>query len=108
MDTYDLNGKKYQWFKRMNVYQWREIRQFVYERDKGLCQYCKAQVELNECHIHHVFELNQGGTNHPTNLKTACKRCHKNKHPFMKDVREKLHDEINRAACKECTKARTA
>ena len=90
MVTFELNGKQYQWFKRMPDNQWREIRQFVYERDNGICQYCGEHTELNECNIHHVFELNQGGTNHPSNLKTLCKNCHKKRHPFMFTARDKL------------------
>ena len=88
MVSFELNGKQYPWFHRMPEGQWREVRQFVYERDGGLCRYCGDPVELNKCHIHHVFELGQGGTNHPSNLKTACVDCHKKRHPFMKSARD--------------------
>lgn len=91
MVTFCINGKQYQWFRRMPTHEWRVIRQYVYERDKGLCLYCGEPVELNKCHIHHVLELSHGGSNHPSNLKTLCKKCHKNRHPFMKDARDKLY-----------------
>lgn len=87
--TFELNGKQYQWFHRMPESLWREIRQFVYERDGGKCLYCTTPVRLDECHIHHVFELSQGGTNHPSNLKTLCKDCHEKRHPFMRSARSK-------------------
>jgi 5-methylcytosine-specific restriction endonuclease McrA len=85
-------GKKFPWFKRPPEYLWRLLRQFVYERDGGKCSYCEKLVELFECHVHHVLELNQGGTNHPSNLKVSCRDCHKDKHPFMKDARDKMHE----------------
>jgi 5-methylcytosine-specific restriction endonuclease McrA len=90
---FELNGKYYPWYRRMPVAQWREIRQYVYTRDGGKCRYCDAPVELYECHIHHVLELSEGGTNHPSNLKTLCRKCHKQRHPFMKSAREKLHEQ---------------
>jgi 5-methylcytosine-specific restriction endonuclease McrA len=92
MDRFILNGKQYPWFSRMTIDQWREIRQFIYDRDGGLCQYCEQPTRLDKCHIHHVFELNEGGTNHPTNLKTLCVTCHKNRHPFMKSAKDKLQE----------------
>jgi 5-methylcytosine-specific restriction endonuclease McrA len=88
----EFPGKKFPWFKRPSEPLWRMLRQYAYERDGGKCRYCGDVVELNECHIHHILELSQGGTNHPTNLKTSCKKCHKIKHPFMKDARDKLYE----------------
>jgi len=92
MVSFEVNGKQYPWFTRMSIDKWREIRQFVYERDGGMCQYCKVVVRLDECHIHHTLELSEGGSNHPTNLKTLCKGCHKNRHPFMRSARERLQN----------------
>ena len=90
MVTFEINGKYYPWFHRMPESLWREVRQFVYERDIGKCVYCAISVRLDECHIHHVLELSQGGSNHPSNLKTLCKECHKARHPFMQSTRDKL------------------
>jgi 5-methylcytosine-specific restriction endonuclease McrA len=90
MVSFELNGKYYPWFHRMPEGKWREVRQFVYERDQGRCRYCGAPVRLDECNIHHALELSQGGSNHPSNLKTLCKNCHKERHPFMKSARDKL------------------
>jgi 5-methylcytosine-specific restriction endonuclease McrA len=83
---------KFPWYKRPAEYLWRILRQYVYERDEGRCQYCGNPVELMDCHIHHALELSEGGTNHPSNLKTLCKDCHKDRHPFMKTVRDKLRE----------------
>lgn len=74
---------RFLWYRRMPVNEWRVLRQYVYARDAGRCRYCDVQVELFKCHIHHVQPLEEGGTNHPTNLKVLCVPCHKKRHPFM-------------------------
>jgi len=86
----EFPNKKFPWYKRPPINLWRILRQYVYERDLGRCQYCNNETELTDCHIHHVLELNQGGTNHPSNLKTSCRDCHKKRHPFMMDARDKM------------------
>lgn len=83
-NKFELDGKFYDWYRRLPVNEWRVLRQYIYQRDNGTCLYCGEKVELNKCHCHHVLELSQGGTNHPTNLKTLCKKCHENRHPHMK------------------------
>jgi 5-methylcytosine-specific restriction endonuclease McrA len=82
---------RFPWYGRMSLDIWRPLRQWVYERDSGKCRYCGNSVELFECHIHHVLELSEGGVNHPSNLKTLCIPCHKNRHPFMKDQLERIN-----------------
>ena len=86
----ELPGVPFPWYTRMAIDLWHKMRQFVYARDKGTCRYCDAHVELFECHIHHTLELSEGGTNHPSNLKTLCVACHKNRHPFMKSILERI------------------
>lgn len=71
---------------------WRPLRQWVYQHDQGKCQYCGELVELTSCHCHHGLPLSEGGTNHPSNLKTLCATHHKNRHPFMKSAHERLQD----------------
>lgn len=74
---------KFPWYGRMSLDLWIPLKQFVYKRDMGICQYCKTQFRYEKTHCHHTFELYEGGTNHPSNLKTLCIGCHKNRHPFM-------------------------
>lgn len=88
----DLPGMSFPWFTRMSIDLWRPLRQYVYHRDGGKCVYCGCSVELHKCHCHHVLELQDGGSNHPTNLKTLCVPCHKNRHPHMKTARDKLKE----------------
>lgn len=79
----DLPGLRFQWFGRLSVDLWLPLKQWIYRRDMGLCQYCKEQFYYDQTHCHHTLELSEGGTNHPSNLKTLCHGCHKKRHPFM-------------------------
>ena len=88
----ELPGLVFPWYKRMPEDLWRAMRQHVYQRDHGRCCYCVGPTELFECHCHHVLPLSEGGTNHPTNLKTLCPVCHKTRHPFMLTAKEKYLD----------------
>ena len=83
--NFTFQGQEYPWYGRMPDQQWRKLRQAVYQRDEGMCQYCLGEVELFQCHIHHVLPLSEGGTNRPGNLKTLCVDCHQYRHPFMLD-----------------------
>lgn len=82
---------RFPWYGRMSLEIWRPLRQWVYQRDSGRCKYCGTAVELYACHCHHVLELGQGGTNHPTNLKIVCVPCHQERHPHMKDPLARLN-----------------
>lgn len=93
MDNYfvvdSIPNVRFQWYGRPKLEDWVKLKQYVYERDLGICQYCLEQTPYEKTHCHHVFELQDGGTNHPSNLKTLCHKCHKDRHPFMKSMREK-------------------
>jgi 5-methylcytosine-specific restriction endonuclease McrA len=98
-------GVRFPWYGRPPINLWVMLKQYTYKRDNGVCQYCQEPTEYIDTHCHHVLELSEGGTNHPSNLKTLCRRCHKQRHPFMKSAREKLcgegverHDEAGLGA----------
>lgn len=86
----ELPGLRFPWYGRMALDLWLPLKQFVFQRDGGICQKCNAPVEYIKSHCHHVLELSEHGTNHPSNLKTLCVDCHKIRHPFMMSAREKL------------------
>ncbi len=86
----ELPDLRFDWYTRMPIDLWVMLKQHIYQRDQGLCQYCNDQVEYKSSHCHHVLELSAGGTNHPTNLKTVCVPCHKERHPFMKSAKDRL------------------
>jgi 5-methylcytosine-specific restriction endonuclease McrA len=79
----ELPEYRFLWFGRLSLDNWLPLKRYVYERDEGICQYCKHSFDYNKTHCHHVLELSEGGTNHPSNLKTLCHQCHKERHPFM-------------------------
>jgi 5-methylcytosine-specific restriction endonuclease McrA len=92
MVYFEYEGLRIPWYRRPPIEIWRRLRQIIYTRDGGLCCYCHNPVRLEDCHIHHVLELSEGGTNQPTNLKTLCVKCHKTRHPFMRSPRDKLRE----------------
>lgn len=86
----ELPGLIIPWYRRPPKTLWFPLRAFVFARDEGTCQYCGNPVKIESCHCHHVLPLSEGGTNHPTNLKTLCDDCHKQRHPFMLSAKEKF------------------
>lgn len=56
--------------------QWAMVRTEVFDRDGRVCVYCGSS-QLLECD--HVVPVSMGGTNHPSNLVTACKTCNRTK-----------------------------
>ena len=88
--TIDDLPHRFPWYTRMPIDLWIPLKQWIYERDKGICQYCDTQIEYLKTHCHHVLELSERGTNHPSNLKTVCVSCHKDRHPFMKTAKDKF------------------
>lgn len=86
----DIPDVRFPWYGRPNIDNWIKLKQYVYQRDGGICQYCLQPVAYEDSHCHHVLELSENGTNHPSNLKTLCRECHKARHPFMRSAREKL------------------
>ncbi|PSP55375.1 hypothetical protein BRC82_05370 [Halobacteriales archaeon QS_1_67_19] len=62
---------------------WNKRRKLVYRRDNYQCQRCgqpggpRGNAEL---HCHHIRPKSQGGSHHPSNLKTLCWRCHNRVH----------------------------
>lgn len=47
----------------------------VFKRDDGKCVKCLSSLTLDSCHIDHI-QSGMRGTNHISNLRTLCKRCH--------------------------------
>ena len=59
---------------------WDKLRAEILERDKHLCQMCKAKGRVrvgNQCD--HKTPKAKGGTDHPSNLWTLCLPCHREK-----------------------------
>ena len=54
---------------------WAVTRRRIWHRDGEKCVHCMTPVELQRCHIDHV-QSGKRGSNHATNLRTLCRRCH--------------------------------
>ena len=67
---------------------WDERRRIIFNRDGGRCQRCGINMELDECHIHHIKPRARGGDHSLTNLVTLCRSCHPLMpgHEHMKEV----------------------
>lgn len=52
---------------------WHKLRFAIFKRDGYQCQKCGSKTNL-ECH--HLRPIWAGGSHHPNNLITLCRRCH--------------------------------
>ncbi len=83
-------GALFRWFGRLRGKPLQRLRRFVHTRDKGQCRDCGRKVSFRKFHCHHVLEVSQGGTNHPTNLVTLCRACHEKKHAHLRNPNERV------------------
>lgn len=66
---------------------WKNVREYVYKRDAGLCQDC-ARLGLVEAaeEVHHIKPLNSHNYQdasislNPDNCTSLCKKCHARRH----------------------------
>ena len=56
-----------------------EIRIRAMKRDKFKCTYCGASGNDVELEVDHIIPASKGGSNHISNLTTACKACNMKK-----------------------------
>ncbi len=83
-------GALFRWYGRLRGKPWDRLRRFVHARDKGECRECGRKVSFRKFNCHHVLEVSQGGTNHPTNLVTLCRACHEKKHPHLLNPNQRV------------------
>lgn len=57
---------------------WQTIREFVYSRARGCCEYCQT-CEINIGQALHVEHINPSGGDYPDNLCLACPNCNLSK-----------------------------
>jgi len=50
-------------------------RKNIYERDRGICQYCGLKIRLNDMTLDHVVPRAHGGKHEWANVVTCCPRC---------------------------------
>lgn len=63
-----------------------KLRQAVFRRAKGCCEYCRSQVDFSpdSFSIEHIVPRALGGTDDLDNLALACQRCNNLKHIYVK------------------------
>ena len=66
---------------------WKETREYIFNRDKGLCQDClKKNILTPGKEVHHIIPLDPNNMNDTyitlgqDNLITLCKECHHKRH----------------------------
>lgn len=70
--TYSATGKP--------VTDWGAIRQYVIDRDGGICQLCRVAQATD---ADHIWPRRYGGRDHITNLQAACGPCNKSKSAWV-------------------------
>ena len=74
----DIRGLKY---KQGPLYQYRNLRNYLLTREKGLCQLCNKAIKRGDkTHIHHIINKKQGGTDREKNLTLLHLKCHDKLH----------------------------
>lgn len=69
--------------KRLNRRAWHKRKLEVFERDKGICQWCKKPVlEWQEWDADHIVKRSKGGSDEMDNLRLIHRYpCHVQRHP---------------------------
>ena len=55
------------------------VRIRVYKRDRFTCTYCGKAGNEAELEVDHIVPISKGGSNHMSNLTTACRGCNQKK-----------------------------
>jgi hypothetical protein len=61
-------------------YGFANIKAYVLNRDKYICQNCKGKSKDSRLHVHHIIFRSNNGGDEPENLITLCKKCHDDVH----------------------------
>lgn len=73
---------------------WLKTRQFVIQRDHGICQMCNRLI-LKNAEVDHIIELNDSNFKDESiaygfeNLRTLCHDCHNKVHNRFKEYNER-------------------
>ena len=71
----------------------KEVRTYIYQRDKYHCQSCGKTHQETNLTIDHIIPLARGGTNDLSNLQTLCFTCNQRKTHHI-DPRFRRHFDI--------------
>ena len=78
-------GTRREWVKDYYLirnFNWSLLVSRIVERDGSICKECKSKRHRHDepLEVHHIIPKSNGGSDHPANLKTLCKKCHLSKH----------------------------
>lgn len=62
-----------------------DVRQEIYNRDRGMCVYCNEEVSIEEAHIDHFVPISKGGNSEYNNLVLSCSSCNSKKSNMIPD-----------------------
>lgn len=74
---------------------WKKTRDYIYNRESGVCQKCKGEFGAGEI-VHHIIHLNSNNINDPNitlneeNLILVCRECHARIHEGLPALEENL------------------
>jgi 5-methylcytosine-specific restriction endonuclease McrA len=71
----------------------KEVRQYVFQRDRYQCQSCGQTTDECQLTIDHIIPLFRGGKNDISNLQTLCRRCNQRKKHHL-DSRFQRHFDV--------------
>jgi hypothetical protein len=80
LENPEINGIEYQ---QGATEEYDNIRSYVFERDKYICQICKKKEGILQ--THHIIFKSKGGSDKPSNLATVHIKCHKDFHNGLID-----------------------
>lgn len=90
-----------------NSTQWRNCRDYVFKRDRGLCQDCLKKNRIAPAEeVHHITPLtpenitDPGITLNEKNLISLCRKCHRARHSPREESLRYTVDEIGRVIIK--------
>ncbi len=64
--------------------QWEILRRAALQRDGYQCGNCGGNNRVLQ--VHHIVDVQYGGSNRLTNLRTLCEDCHKLLHPWLAEA----------------------
>lgn len=74
----------------------KSLRFRILNRDNFTCSYCGRRAPDVRLEVDHVHPRSKGGSDHPSNLKTACFDCNrgKGKHSLSQEAKEFTGDAL--------------
>ena len=78
-------GYWYGWALGITPPYWDELREYVFKRDKYICQDCGKKFPIGYLQAHHEVPKEEGGEDSARNLQTLCQDCHQDSKPIFDD-----------------------